>query len=76
MEYEQYHQKGGTYVLPVEVFNDLLNEKEELEQENKKLKDNWNKLKYFLANGLASDNYIINEHCMLNKMYELEKSDK
>ena len=39
MDYEQYHQKGGTYVLPVEVFDDLLNEKEELEIENQKLKE-------------------------------------
>ena len=39
MEYEQYHQKGGTYVLPVEVFDNLLDEKEELEIENKKLKE-------------------------------------
>ena len=48
----------------------------ELDRENQQLKENWNKLKLFLANGLASSNYIINEHCMLNKMYELEKSDK
>ena len=33
MNYEQYHQKGGTYVIPVEVFDNLLEEKEELEQE-------------------------------------------
>ena len=37
MNYEQYHQKGGTYVLPVEVFDNLLDEKEELEEYNKKL---------------------------------------
>lgn len=36
MEYEQYHQKGGTYILPVEVFDDLLDEKEELESKYKK----------------------------------------
>ena len=36
MEYEQYHQKGGTYILPVEVFDDLLSEKEELESKYKK----------------------------------------
>ena len=39
MDYEQYHQKGGTYVLPVEVFDNSLDEKEELEIENKKLKE-------------------------------------
>ena len=32
MEYEQYHQKGGTYILPVEIFDNLLDEKEELEK--------------------------------------------
>ena len=37
MEYEQYHQKGGTYILPVEVFDDLLDEKEELENKYEKI---------------------------------------
>lgn len=38
MNDEQYHQKSGTYVLPVEVFDNLLEEKEDLEKENKQLK--------------------------------------
>lgn len=29
-EYEKYYQKGGTYVIPTEVFNNLLDEKEQL----------------------------------------------
>ena len=37
MNYEQYHQKGGTYVIPVEVFDNLLDEKERLEQEKQEL---------------------------------------
>ena len=37
-DYEQYWQKGGTYVLPVEVFNDLFYDIEQLQQENKELK--------------------------------------
>lgn len=37
MNYEQYHQKGGTYVIPVEVFDDLLDEKDELEKEKQEL---------------------------------------
>lgn len=28
-DYKQYHQKGGTYIIPVEVFNELFNEVEE-----------------------------------------------
>lgn len=30
IDYEQYYQQGGTYVIPVEIFNDLLGELEEL----------------------------------------------
>lgn len=29
-QYEKYYQKGGTYVIPVEIFNDLIGEKEHL----------------------------------------------
>ena len=39
MNYEQYHQKGGTYVIPVEVFDDLLDEKEDLDKEKQELID-------------------------------------
>lgn len=48
---------------------------EELEKENQQLKDNWNKLKQYLLNGVSSNNYIITENSMLYKMQELEKSD-
>ena len=37
MNYEQYHQKGGTYVIPVEIFDNLLDEKEELDKEKEEL---------------------------------------
>lgn len=36
LDYEQYHQKGGTYVIPVEVFNELLEENQKL---NKQLEE-------------------------------------
>lgn len=26
LDYEKYHQKGGCYLIPVEVFNELFNE--------------------------------------------------
>ena len=32
LDYEQYHQKGGTYVIPVEVFDNLLEENQELKR--------------------------------------------
>ncbi len=37
-DYEQYWQKGGTYVMPIEVFNDLFYDIEQLQQENYNLK--------------------------------------
>ena len=37
-DYEKYWQKGGAYVLPVEVFNELFYGIERLQQKNKELK--------------------------------------
>lgn len=37
-DYEIYHQKGGTYVIPVEVFNELLEENQELKKQNEEYK--------------------------------------
>lgn len=34
---EQYWQKGGTYILPIEIVNELLGDLEDLESENKHL---------------------------------------
>lgn len=42
-DYEKYHQQGGTYVLPVEIFNELLNELENWKEETQQLKDRINK---------------------------------
>ena len=53
-DYEQYWQKGGTYVLPVEVFNDLFYDIEQLQQENKELKEQYSELE---------DKYIKNQPC-------------
>lgn len=39
MNYEQYHQKGGFYAIPVEIFDGLCEEKDELQKENQKLKE-------------------------------------
>ena len=27
-DYEKYYQKGGSYIIPVEIFNDLLDDYE------------------------------------------------
>lgn len=35
-EYDKYYQKGGTYEIPVEIFNNLL---DELDTSNNKLKE-------------------------------------
>lgn len=31
-DYDKYYKKGGTYVIPVELFNELLDELEELKK--------------------------------------------
>lgn len=37
--YDKYYRKGGDYVIPVEIFNDLLGEVEELHNKIDKLEE-------------------------------------
>lgn len=46
--YEKYHKNGGTYEIPIEVFNDLLDEKVQLVLENQKYKEVINKAIKFI----------------------------
>ena len=34
-DYEQYHKNGGTYIIPVEVFNELFDELDEIKEKIK-----------------------------------------
>lgn len=50
---------------------------EKLEQENKQLKDNWNKLKEYLHNQIPTDKTVLTKHIkifeLLDKMQEIEQ---
>ena len=75
------------YSTDEEWYNDidnLVNIYERLEQENKQLKDNWNKLKEYIKSDGVSYLNLADERCfcnkkeakyILNKMQELEGSD-
>lgn len=71
----------------VDRFNKIPNYKDLL-KENKKLKDNWNKLKEYIhnfpsieyasiekVNNIQLSGKLIREDCLLDKMQELEESD-
>ena len=82
MNYEQYHQKGGTYVIPVEVFNDLLNEKEELQQEKQEiinyLKEKINICDDIIKYHTKAINEVVNisdnnRHIILIRRFTIEK---
>ena len=51
----------------------------ELRQENKQLKDNWNKLKEYLYNQIPMDKIVLTKYIkifeVLDKMQEIEGSD-
>lgn len=81
MNYEQYHQKGGTYVIPVEVFDNLLDEKERLEQEKQELIDYLKEEQLFYYNqykcskkleDLKRYNRLINEYDKILSKIEKE----
>lgn len=50
---------------------------EQLQQENKQLKDNWNKLKEYIYNQIPMDKTILTKHIkifeVLDKMQEIEQ---
>ena len=72
MNYEQYHQKGGFYVIPVEIFDDLCEEKDELQKENQKLKD-----EIYKSNAVADTNIELAEkyHKEIERLKSLLKCD-
>ena len=54
MNYDQYYQKGGNYMIPTEVFNELIEENKHLkdlqksmDKQYRKLENNWNGLKKY-----------------------------
>lgn len=53
----------------------VLSEVKNLEQENKKLKDNWNKLKEFIVESNKTLCWTNNYDSILGKMEELQGSD-
>ncbi len=81
-DYDKYYKKGGTYVIPVEAFNELFNELERLsinyEQalEDLDKKDNIiNELEKYLIEQVEKS-YSNDYDNVLDKLDELKGSDK
>ena len=70
--YDQYYQKGGDYVLPIEVFNDLIGELEELQNKidlaKRMLEMNIEIIKQQPSNNLLEDKFFINRKDFLKIM--------
>ena len=81
MNYEQYYQQGGTYVIPSEVFNELIEGYDAgvlaTVEEVQRLEHNWNELKkYAKTQYLRADDesdYEIVFYMIAEKMQELEE---
>jgi len=57
MNYEQYYQKGGTYVMPAEIFNELLEENQQL----KKIVEGVREERDYLFNKISFENQQLKE---------------
>ena len=86
-DYDKYYKKGGTYVIPVEIFNDLCEELEEQERhikeadfEIERLNNIINELEKWLKGGGIIDfdieHQVLAIKDILNKLQELKGSDK
>lgn len=80
-DYEQYYQKGGTYVLPIEIFNELFGEMESWKKQSNQLQSNWNSLREWLEKVSQEEPMPRTEHFnwvynnVLDYMNELEGVD-
>ena len=51
-DFEKYYQKGGTYVLPIEVFNELFGEMENWKKECKQKENIIKEVREYIENCL------------------------
>lgn len=50
IEHEQYYRKGGTYELPIEIYNDLIGQIEEAQKERNNYKSRCEKAIEYIEN--------------------------
>lgn len=50
IEHEQYYRKGGTYELPIEIYNDLIGQIEEAQKERNDYKQRNEKAIEYIKN--------------------------
>lgn len=77
-DYNEYYIQGSDhYLIPKDIFAELFNEMINWKEENKQLKDNWNKLKdhfKILKINSTHDNKEFIEK-IINLIQELERND-
>ena len=73
-DYEKYYQKGGSYIIPVEIFNELFDEYECFKNDCQKYKEVIDKVR----NNLEKDISVIKNVKMSNKeiICRLEETNK
>ena len=75
-DYSKYYIQGSDhYLIPKNIFEELFDEMSNWKEDNKQLKDNWNKLKEYLnyksERAVGEDEYVYDE--IYNEMQELEQ---
>ena len=77
-DYEKYYQKGGSYVIPVEIFNELFNDYECFKNDYQKYKEALNKAIEYIEENKLNTNKISEMLCGSEVMTLLEilKGDK
>ena len=77
-DYEKYYQKGGSYVIPVEIFNELFNDYECFKNDYQKYKEVLDKAIEYIEENKLNTNKISEMLCGSEVMTLLEilKGDK
>lgn len=78
-KFEQYYQKGGSYIIPVEILNNLLEEYEQLKEENTKLNIKLEDRAYeelkVAYEKVKEENFNLREYICIDKMSVPYKND-
>lgn len=77
IEHEQYYRKGGTYELPIEIYNDLIGQIDEKDKEIERLNNIINELEKYIDDNYFYDDVgmkIFDVSLLEDKIKELKES--
>ena len=75
-DFEKYYQKGGTYVLPIEVFNELFGEIENWKKECKQKENIIKEVREYIENMTKQFESFKDKELITNRVIDISVLEK